>query len=161
MNQENIGKFIAECRKDKNLTQVQLANLLGTTDKSVSKWENGKCLPDSSLYESLCEILNISINELFAGKRITDEDHKKVSDDNLMKLLKCNLYHLSDKRISFNEFDNSLNRISETAALLSTFKTKEDAVNYLMKETKLSFEECSGAYDIYINLYRLNNRFCL
>lgn len=156
MNQENIGKFIAECRKNKNLTQVQLANLLGTTDKSISKWENGKCLPDSSLYESLCEILDISINELFAGNRITDEDYKKVADNNLMKLLKYNLYNLSDKSISFNEFDNSLNRISETATLLSTFKTKEDAINYLMKETKLSFEECSSAYDIYINLYKIN-----
>ena len=156
MNQENIGKFIAECRKNKNLTQVQLANLLGTTDKSISKWENGNCLPDSSLYESLCEILNISINELFAGKRITDEDYKKVADDNLMKLLIHNLYNSSDKSISFDEFDNSINKISETATLLSTFKTKEDALNYLMKETKLSFEDCSGAYDIYINLYKLN-----
>lgn len=96
------------------------------------------------------------MNELFAGKKITDEDYQKAADDNLMKLLKYNLYNLSDKRISFNEFDHSLNSISETAALLSTFKTKEDAINYLMKETELTYEECSGAYDIYINLYQLN-----
>lgn len=156
MNQERIGKFIAERRKNKNLTQVQLADLLGTTNKSVSKWENGICLPDSSLYESLCEILDISINELFAGKKIIDEDYKKVADDNLMKLLKHSLYKLSDKSLSFNEFDNYLNRISETVTLLSTFKTRAEAINYLMKETNLSFEECSTAYDFYINLYQLN-----
>lgn len=156
MDQEKIGRFIAECRKNKNLTQVQLADLLGTTDKSVSKWENGNCLPDSSLYESLCKILDISINELFAGKKIMDEDYKKVADDNLMKLLKHSLYKLSDKSLSFNEFDNYLNRISETTTLLSTFKTRDEAINYLMKETKLSFEECSTAYDFYINLYKLN-----
>ena len=59
MDQIKIGKFIAECRKEKGLTQVQLAEQLGTTDKSVSKWENGVCLPDSSQYEPLCNILNI------------------------------------------------------------------------------------------------------
>ena len=59
MDQEKIGKFIAECRKKKGLTQVQLAEKLGTTDKSISKWENGVCLSDSSQYESLCNILNI------------------------------------------------------------------------------------------------------
>ena len=66
MNQIKIGKFIAQCRKEKGITQEQLANMLNTTNKSVSKWENGNCLPDSSLYEPLCKILNISINELFA-----------------------------------------------------------------------------------------------
>ena len=56
MNQIKIGKFIAECRKNKNLTQEQLAEMLNTTNKSISKWENGNCLPDSSLYEPLCNI---------------------------------------------------------------------------------------------------------
>lgn len=79
MNQIKIGKFIAECRKDKNLTQEQLAEMLNTTNKSISKWENGNCLPDSSLYQPLCNILGITINELFAGKKIKDEDYKKSS----------------------------------------------------------------------------------
>ena len=94
MDQEKIGKFIAECRKEKGLTQVQLAEKLGTTDKSISKWENGVCLPDSSQYESLCNILNITINELFAGKKIKDEDYKNVADENLMQILKYKLYCL-------------------------------------------------------------------
>lgn len=88
MNQEKIGKFIAECRKEKGLTQVQLAEQLGTTDKFVSKWENGICLPDSSQYEPLCNVLNITINELFSGQKINNDDYKRIADDNLLKLLK-------------------------------------------------------------------------
>lgn len=149
MNQEKVGKFIAECRKNKNLTQVQLAEQLGTTDKSVSKWENGICLPDSSLYEPLCNMLDISINELFAGQKIENGDDKRIADDNLLNLLKKNLYESSDKSITFNEFSNALNRISETIILLNKFKTKDEAVNYLKKETKLSKKECSDAYDFY------------
>ena len=68
MNQIEIGKFIAKCRKSKNMTQNQLAEMLNTTNKSISKWENGSCLPDASLYEPLCAILGITINELFAGQ---------------------------------------------------------------------------------------------
>ena len=156
MDQEKIGKFIAECRKEKGLTQVQLAEKLGTTDKSISKWENGVCLPDSSLYEPLCNILEITINELFAGKKIKDEDYKKVADENLIKMLKYKLYCLSDKSITFNEFGNALDRMSEVLTILKSFSTKEEAVNFMMNETHLSYEECSNAYDFYINLYKID-----
>ena len=156
MDQEKIGKFIAECRKEKGLTQVQLAEKLGTTDKSISKWENGICLPDSSLYEPLCNILEITINELFAGKKIKDEDYKKVADENLIKMLKYKLYCLSDKSITFNEFGNALDRMSEVLTILKSFSTKEEAVNFMMNETHLSYEECSNAYDFYINLYKID-----
>ena len=151
-----IGKFIAQCRKEKNLTQEQLAEILNTTNKSISKWENGYCLPDSSLYEPLCNVLEISINELFAGKKIKDEDYKKVADENLMQMLKYKLYCLSDKSITFNEFGNALDRMSETFTILKSFATKEEAVNFMMKETDLSYEECSYAYDFYINLYKVD-----
>lgn len=156
MDQIRIGKFIAECRKEKFITQEQLAEMLNTTNKSVSKWENGRCLPDSSLYEPLCNILGITINELFAGQKIRDEDYKKIADNNLMQMLKYKLYSLSDKSITFNEFDNALNRISEVTTILKTFKTKDDAVNYLMKETNASIEECSAAYDFYVNLFKID-----
>ena len=156
MDQEKIGKFIAECRKEKGLTQVQLAEKLGTTDKSISKWENGVCLPDSSQYESLCNILNITINELFAGKKIKDEDYKNVADENLMQILKYKLYCLSDKSITFNEFGNALDRMSEVLTILKSYSTKEEAVNFMMNETHLSYEECSNAYDFYINLYKID-----
>lgn len=73
MNQEKIGKFIAECRKEKGITQEQLAEMLGVTDKSISRWENGKTMPDISLFEALCNELNISVNELLKGERIKDK----------------------------------------------------------------------------------------
>ena len=76
MDQVKIGKLIAECRKAKKLTQVELAEKLGVTDKSVSKWENGNCLPDVSLYKKICEILDITLNEFFAGGKLYDEMFK-------------------------------------------------------------------------------------
>ena len=156
MNQEKIGKFISNVRKDKKLTQRQLADKLGITDRAISKWENGKSMPDLSLLKPLCDILGITINELFAGQKIREEEYKKVADENLMKMLKYKLYCLSDKSISFDEFGNALTRISEVTTMLQTFKTKEEAVNFLMKNSKTSYDECSKAYDFYINLFKTN-----
>ena len=73
MNQEKIGKFIARCRKDKNLTQEQLANKLGISDRAVSKWENGKCLMDISLLKPLSEYLDVSVVEILSGEKIINE----------------------------------------------------------------------------------------
>ena len=70
MNQEKIGAFIAECRKKKSITQGQLADLVGLSDKAVSKWERGLSLPDTSLFPKLCEVLEISLEELFQGEAI-------------------------------------------------------------------------------------------
>lgn len=67
MNQAEIGKFIAACRREKDLTQVQLAEKLGITDRAVSKWETGKSLPDSSIMLELSGILGITVNELLSG----------------------------------------------------------------------------------------------
>ena len=150
MNQEKIGRFIAENRKAKKLTQEELAEKLGITNKSISKWENGYCLPDSSLFKPLCKILDISINELFAGEKLNDED-KKEANDYLINLLVGRLYD-SDCGITYDEFLNALTRISETTVLLSKFNTREEAVEYLMNKTNLPYEECSNAYDSYISL---------
>lgn len=152
MDQIKIGKFIAKCRKDKNLTQEQLAEKLGTTNKSISKWENGICLPDSSLYESLCAILNISINELFAGQRIEIDNYKRVADQNLLDILKYSMYEQNKPNISYEEFDNALDILSQIVTVLSNFKTKQEAVTYLMNELNASEEECSNYYDFYMNL---------
>lgn len=97
MDQEKIGKLIADCRKNKKMTQVELANELGVTDKSVSKWENGKCLPDVSLYKDLCNILEITLNEFFAGEKIKDEDFKKKADNNLLNALENSSFTLKEK----------------------------------------------------------------
>lgn len=88
MNQQEIGKFIAKCRKEKNLTQIQLAEKLGVTDKSISRWENGKTMPDMSLYEPLCRILDIHISELLYAKRMTNSDKIKYSDNLALSILK-------------------------------------------------------------------------
>ena len=76
MNQLKIGKFIAECRKEKKLTQLQLAEKLGITDKAISKWERGIAMPDSSIMLELCDILGISVNELLSGEKIEMDSNK-------------------------------------------------------------------------------------
>lgn len=86
MNQTEIGKFIAKSRKEKNLTQAQLAEKLNITDRAVSKWETGKSLPDSSIMLELCEILGITVNELLSGEEIDMESYEKKADENLIAL---------------------------------------------------------------------------
>ena len=86
MDQEKIGKFIASCRKEQGLTQATLAEKLGITDRAVSKWETGRCLPDASSMPELCDLLKINLNELFSGERITMEHSKEVSDNLLLEM---------------------------------------------------------------------------
>lgn len=87
MDQIKIGKFIARLRKEKNMTQLDLATKLGVTDRAVSKWENGRGLPDISLIKPLCESLDISINELLSGERISAEQTINVVDQNVLGVL--------------------------------------------------------------------------
>lgn len=77
MNQTEIGEFIAKCRKEKKLTQAQLAERLNITDRAVSKWETGKSMPDSSIMLELCEILGITVNDLLSGEKISMESYEK------------------------------------------------------------------------------------
>ena len=86
MNQEAIGKFIAACRKEKNLTQMQLAEKLNITNRAVSKWETGKSCPDVSIMMKLCDILGITVNELLSAERISMENYQKKAEENLMEL---------------------------------------------------------------------------
>ena len=86
MNQETIGKFIATCRKEKGLTQAQLAEKLNITNREVSKWESGKSIPDASIMLDLFKILGISVNELLSGERIAMENYQKRAEENLVEL---------------------------------------------------------------------------
>ena len=97
MNQEKIGRLIAECRREKKMSQVELADKLKVSDKSVSKWENGKCLPDVSLYKDLCNILGITLNEFFAGEKIKEEKFKEQADKNLFNALENSSFTLKEK----------------------------------------------------------------
>ena len=94
MNQIDTGKFIASCRKEKGLTQAQLAEKLNITDRAVSKWETGICLPDVSVYITLCDMLGISINEFFAGEDIREENYIQKSEDNLIRIAKDSKYKI-------------------------------------------------------------------
>ncbi len=88
MDQMKIGKFIAECRKKKNLTQMQLAQKLGITDRAVSKWENGRSMPDSAIMLELCSLLDITVNDLLSGEVIIMNDYNKEMENNLLEVLK-------------------------------------------------------------------------
>ncbi len=90
MEQIKIGKFIAEERKAKGLTQRQLADALSISDKTVSKWECGKGLPEVSLMLPLCETLNITVNDLLSGERVCEVDYQKKAEENMMDLMKEN-----------------------------------------------------------------------
>jgi len=99
MNQEKIGKFIAELRKEKKLTQESLANKLCITDRAISKWENGRGLPDLSLMMPLCEILEISINELLSGEKIKNEDYKEKSEENIINTIDYSSKKIKNKNV--------------------------------------------------------------
>jgi transcriptional regulator with XRE-family HTH domain len=88
MNQEKIGKFIAKCRKDRNITQEQLAEKLGVTNKSVSRWENGVNMPDYSILKELCNILDIDVNEFLSGEKLRKNEIQSHSIENLDLILK-------------------------------------------------------------------------
>ena len=86
MDQSKIGEFIKACRKEAKLTQVQLAEKLGITDRAVSKWENGKSLPDVELMLELCSIFDINMNELLSGHLIKMEKYQEQAEQNLVDL---------------------------------------------------------------------------
>lgn len=95
MNQSKIGTYIAVKRKAQDMTQAQLAQKLGVSDKSVSKWERGVCLPDVSLFQDICGILGISINEFFAGEDIAREAVEEQSEKNILAILKDSVHRNS------------------------------------------------------------------
>lgn len=88
MDQIKIGKFISAMRKERGITQRQLADKLLISDKTVSKWECGKGMPEVSLMLPLCEELHINLNELFSGEKIADADYQKKAEENMMNLVK-------------------------------------------------------------------------
>lgn len=88
MDQQKIGVFICSCRKEKGLTQAQLAEILGVSDKSISRWENGKTMPDLSLYETLCDVLNIQISELLYAKKMPDDEKTRQGEKSALSIFK-------------------------------------------------------------------------
>ena len=97
MDQIKIGKFIVEKRKEKHMTQSELAEKLNITDRAISKWENGKAMPDSSIMLELCSELKISVNELLSGEVLEMNNYNERIEQNLIEMIKQK--ELSDKRL--------------------------------------------------------------
>lgn len=93
LNQEKTGRFMAEMRRQQNLTQRQLAEQVGVSDKTVSKWETGRSMPDNAILLDVCLLLNISVNELLSGEKITEENYIDKSEETMMELVKETEYH--------------------------------------------------------------------
>ena len=98
MNQEKIGKFIAKLRKEKNMTQLQLSLKLGVTDRAISKWENGRGMPDLSLMKPLCNELGITINDLLSGEVIDKNNYQEKLEENIL-----NTIDYTDEKIRKNK----------------------------------------------------------
>ena len=103
MDQIKIGKFIAALRKEKGLTQEQLGEKLGVTNKTISRWENGNYMPDVEMLSLLSKEFGVSINELVSGERLATEDFQKAADDNLVTALDNSTFTLKEKIAFFKK----------------------------------------------------------
>lgn len=91
------GEFIAKLRKDKGLTQEQFGDKMGVTNKTVSRWETGKYLPPADILLLMSELFDVSINELLAGQRLSDDEYKQTADNNLTEALRSSSFTTKDK----------------------------------------------------------------
>lgn len=87
MNQVKIGKFIAKCRKNKNMTQQELSEKLGVSDRTIGNWENGRNMPDLSLFKPLCNELDISLNDLMSGEKVKEKEYQERLEENIINTI--------------------------------------------------------------------------
>lgn len=131
MDQKKIGKYIADKRKSLGLTQVQLAEQLGMSDKSVSKWERGVCLPDVSVYKPLCDALGISVNEFLAGEDIPEEVIISKSENTIIQIIK-------DHKVNRQKMKRIIAILTAAVIIISSFmlytliKDGKFMLNYIM-----------------------------
>lgn len=97
MDQIQTGKFIAELRKEQGMTQEQLGEKIGVTNKTVSRWETGSYLPPADMLLLMSEMFDISINEILSGKRLADNEYKKAAEEHLIQAIKASSFSLKDK----------------------------------------------------------------
>ena len=130
MNLEKIGEFILECRKNKHLTQIELAQKLNISDRAISKWERGKSMPDSSIMLNLCNILDITVNELLSGEKIEQQNFNKQAELNIIEIKKQK--EASDKRLLMVEI--ALMSISSLfiifCFMIGSYIFKQDSYKY-------------------------------
>ena len=166
MEQEKVGRFIAELRKEKGLTQKNLAAKINVTDKAVSKWECGYCFPDNSVMQPLCDELGITINELLSGERLTSADYNKKAEENIMTLISEN----NNQKHSKRNFICSLIAVAVFAVymILSLAFSTNLKIGYLID--MLSFNEVivitllmlvlAGRFGAFCNIFKYNVKFC-
>ena len=132
MDQIKIGKFIAECRKNNNLTQMQFAEKLNITDRAISKWENGKAMPDSSIMLELCRELKISVNELLSGEVIKMDNYNEKLEQNLIDMVKQK--EQSDKRLLTMEIVIGIIAVAALLGLMliASFAQMEEYIRLLI-----------------------------
>ena len=171
MDQIKIGKFIAECRKKNNLTQMQLAEKLNITDRAISKWENGKSMPDSSIMLELCNELKISVNELLSGEMIEMKDYNQIAEKNLLEMAKKE--EVQNKKMMFYEivigymssvtflillFTASFaveNIVARIILFILAFLVLIIGVSFALKiETETGYYECQKCHHKYIPSYQ-------
>ena len=170
MDQIKVGRFIADCRKKKSLTQMQLAEMLNITDRAVSKWENGKAMPDSSIMLELCDILEISVNELLSGEMIEMKDYNQIAEKNLLEMAKKE--EVQNKKMMFYEmvigymssvtflillFTASFaveNIVARIILFILAFLVLIVGVSFALKiETETGYYECQKCHHKYVPKY--------
>lgn len=170
MDQIKIGKFIAECRKKNNLTQMQLAEKLNITDRAISKWENGKSMPDSSIMLELCNELKISVNELLSVEMIEMKDYNQIAEKNLLEMAKKE--EVQNKKMMFYEivigymssvtflillFTASFaveNIVARIILFILAFLVLIIGVSFALKiETETGYYECQKCHHKYVPKY--------
>ena len=134
MNQERIGKFISELRKEKSMTQEQLAEKLGVTDKSISRWENGKTMPDLSMLTILSRELNVEISELLNGRRMNKEELEKLRDtiNNIIE------YSNEEKKVKTSKLNNYF-RAGLICILIVILDNQFNLLSYIFKDNIPNF----------------------
>lgn len=157
MDQIKIGNFIKECRKKSNMTQNDLAEKIGVTDKAISKWENGRGLPDTSVMLDLCKELNISVNELLSGELIESENYTEKAENNLLDLNRKN----EKKRntiIFFIVVMIILLIISVAELFFVLLQLKKSQLDTLLTQAENSYNLHSMASDLYDKVNNLEKR---
>ena len=101
MDQVRVGKYIASLRKQASLTQEELREKLGVTNKTVSRWENGNYMPDIEMLQLLSKVFDVGINDLLAGEKIADEDFRQKAEENIIEVATSSAFSFEDRKVYF------------------------------------------------------------
>ena len=161
MNQIKIGAFISERRKAKGWTQRQLAEKLEITDKAISKWETGRSMPDLSLFMPLCTLLDVTLNELFAGECIAEEKLKEKADEVLMDVIANWLGHDNREKVHSRESKENDTPPENVLEVENVSKLYETENNSVLAVNDVSFQIPHGSFVGIMGVLVLEKQHCL